>query len=106
MPFFRRPEYDVVVVAARFEKPGKIAWVRAFERRGPTWSDRRMIQREDLIERIRAGERFVTGERIQFEAGSFKTGETIRVEDHNGAALLLAGSGNGSVDSLDGVPVV
>lgn len=106
MPFSRRQKYDVVVVAVRYEAPGKIAWVRAFERRGPTWSDRRMIQRTELVTRLQAGEKIVTGERIRFEAGSFITGEALRVEEKNGSQWVLAGSANGSGDALQHVPIL
>lgn len=106
MPFSRRPKIDIVVVAIRYEAPGKIAWVRAYERRGKIWSDRIMIQRADLIARIRAGQHVMTGERIEFEAGTFKIWEAVRVEDSNGASRLLAEAANGSGDDLNGVPAL
>ena len=106
MPLFGRPKYDVVVVAMKLESEGKIAWLRAFERRGPTWSDYRMIDRADAVERIRAGERFVTGERIEFEAGTFKTYDPIRLDERDGETVLVAGTANGQGDSLAGVPIL
>ena len=106
MPFLRRPKIDIVVVAVRYENPETVSWVRAFERRGATWSDRRMIQRTDLIDRILAGEKVVVGKRIEFEAGTFDTGEDLRVEDRNGVSVLMIGAGNGSGDSLKGIPVI
>ena len=106
MPIFGRPKYDVVVVAMRLEKEGRIAWLRAFERRGPTWSDYRMIDRAAAIERIRAGERFVTGERIPYEAGTFKTFDALHVDERNGHPVLVAGDAGGEGDSLAGVPIL
>ena len=104
MPLFRRHLYDLVIVAARYGVDGRVEWVRAFERRGPTWSDRRMIPRAELIERIRNGERTVTGERIQYEAGTFKTWEKVHVEEREGIEVLVAGPPNGSKDALQFVP--
>lgn len=101
-----RSKYDVVVVAMRMEKEGKIAWLRAFERRGSTWSDYRMIDREAAIERIQAGERFVTGKRIPYQAGTFETYEAVRLDKKNGEPVLLAGAANGQGDSLAGVPIL
>ena len=106
MPVSRRKKYDVVVVAVRYETAGKIEWVRAYERKGPIWSDRRMIKREDLIARLQAGEKIVTGERIQFEAGTFRTGEALRVEQKNGQTMVISGSVNGSGDTLKDVPIL
>ena len=62
MGLFGRKRDDAVVVAVKLAEEGKIDWLRAFERRGPTWSDYVMIPRAEAIERIKAGQRFVTGE--------------------------------------------
>ncbi len=106
MPFLRRPKFDVVVVAVKYKEPGLIDWVRAFERRGATWSDRRMIRRGELLDRIRAGERVVTGERIRYEASTFKTGEAVLIEDNNGNPVLVTAAVNGSGDALQNVPIL
>lgn len=106
MPFFRRPKADVVVVAVRYRDSHQIDWVRAYERRGPTWSDRINIRREELVERIRSGEKVVAGQRIRYEAGTFNYGEPLRLEDHNGQSTVISGTPNGSGDSLAEVPIV
>lgn len=106
MPLFRHPRFDLVIVAARYREAGSVEWVRAFERRGPTWSDRTLIRRDELIARIEAGEKAVTGARIPLQASSFKVGDEVRVEQRNGRPVLVAGGSKGEGDSLGGLPEV
>jgi len=106
MPLFNRTRTDVIIVAVRFSRSGQVDWVRAFERRGPTWSDRTMIRRSDLIGRIEAGEKVVTGERTPLLASTFTTYHTVSVEQRDGIPVLVAGTPIGVGDSLAGVPAV
>ena len=50
-------KFDIVVEAVRRSTDGRIQTARIFERRGPTWSDRLLIDRDDLIQRLKAGEK-------------------------------------------------
>ena len=106
MPLFSRPKYDVVVVAARYGQPGRLDWVRAFVRRGPTWSDRVKISRAELIDRVRAGERVFTGSRSEYQASTFEVRDEVRVQGQGEQAFLLAGPGQGQKDDLQSVPVL
>jgi hypothetical protein len=106
MALFGRKKIDVVVVAVRMDAAGKIDWLRAFERRGPTLSDYVMIPRAEVIQRIRAGERFVTGERITYQAGTFNTFDPVRLEEPSGEPFLIAGDQEGQGDHLARVPVL
>jgi hypothetical protein len=106
MAWFGKKKPDVVVVAVRMGGNGKIEWLRGFERRGPTWSDYVKITRASAIDRIRAGERFVTGERITYQAGTFNTFDPIQVEERAGEAWLVAGAETGQGDTLARTPVL
>ena len=106
MAWFRGKKDDVVVVAVRLDAAGRIDWLRAFERRGPTWSDWIKIARAEAIERIRSGEKFVTGERIIYQAGTFKTFDPVRIEERDGGAYLVSGPENGQGDALARVPIL
>jgi hypothetical protein len=68
--------YDGVVEAVRYKPNGEIDWVRAYERRGPTFSDWLLIDRQSVIKRLKSGRRFVVGERILM-AGTFKVSKPI-----------------------------
>ncbi|HUF37346.1 MAG TPA: hypothetical protein VMN57_02380 [Anaerolineales bacterium] len=106
MGLFGGKKTDAVVVAVHLDAGGRIDWLRAFERRGPTWSDWKKIPREAAITRIRAGERFMTGERIKYYAGTFNTFDPIRIEEVDGEIRLVSGQANGRGDSLARVPIL
>ena len=50
-------KFDVVIEAVRY-KSGKIELVRAYERRGPSFSDRVLLDRKTLLERLKDGKTF------------------------------------------------
>lgn len=96
---------DGVVESVRYDEGGRVATVRIYERRGPTWSDRIIIDRDDLVRRIRKGQRFFTGSRIPHMGGSFEVDKPLRLRKTRDQEILLAGFGDTSRDMLDGVPL-
>src|SRR5512143_521301 len=97
------PKFDGVIEAVRY-KNGKIEKVRAYERRGPTFSDHVLIERPALIDRLKKGKRFVTGQRKEFWASTFEVGKTVRLLGENGTAVVTTEEQNGQ-DVLQGVPI-
>lgn len=79
----KRP--DVVVEAVRYED-GKIRWVRAFERRGATYSDWLLLGRADLAERLKQGKRVVLGRRTENMASTFETDGQVFLADSDAIA--------------------
>ena len=75
----RKKPYDGVVVAVRYTPQGQIDWVRAFERHGFVFTDRMMLKRADLIERLEAGKRFKTGERKVYQGSDFEVLDDIHL---------------------------
>ena len=104
-------KYDGVIEAVRYAPPGRVAVVRAYERRGPTFSDRVLISREELVRRLQAGKHFVSGERQLQLASTFTVTSTICLVEKDGQKYLAttgapaAASGNASGDYLVGVPL-
>lgn len=97
---------DGVIEAAHFTSDGKLAWVRAYERRGPTWSDTVLLDRAALVQRLKKHKRFYIGARKEFLASEFEFKEPLRlVEFYRGEALVIGG-GSACQDSLEGIPVV
>jgi hypothetical protein len=92
---------DGVIEAVRY-KNGQISMVRAYERRGATFSDRVLLDRKMLLERLRKGQQFVTGSREEFLAGTFKTGKSLLAlkKDHE----LITTRENATHDELEEVP--
>jgi len=75
-------KYDGVVEAVHY-KNGQITRVRAYERRGATFSDRVLLDRKTLLERLQKGEHYVTGSREKLLAGTFKIGKPVRIVKQN-----------------------
>jgi len=97
--------FDGVIEAVRYSPDGKVQMVRAFERFGPAFGDRILLDRQGLIERIKRGKKFVVGERIHGLGGTFEIGATVRLVRSSGLPLLVAGALADDRDYLEGVPL-
>ncbi len=80
-------KFDGVVEAVRY-KDGQIVIVRAFERRGAAFSDRVLIGRRDLLERLKDGKKFVTGKRREGFGGMFEQGQPVQVVSRDGQDFI------------------
>ena len=91
---------DGVISAVRYEN-GKITLARIFERRGATYSDQLNIPRETLAERLKAGKKFVTGQRVEFHASTFESGKAVNLL----ASGVNSTDPNASADRLENTPL-
>ena len=97
-------KFDNVIEAVRY-KNGQIELVRAFERRGTAFSDRILIPRQELLERIKKGQKFVLGKRKEFLAGSFEVQDKpVQVLSHNGKEIISTNP-NADHEELEQAPV-
>ena len=96
-------KFDGVIEAVRY-KNGQIVAVRAYERRGATFSDHILLDRMELLERIRKGRRFVTGFRKQLLASTFDVGEEVKAVSRDGKEFITTRS-DAARDELEKVPV-
>jgi hypothetical protein len=96
------PKYDGVIEAVRY-KSGKIDIVRAYERRGATFSDHVLLDRRELLERLRQGKRFVTGQRKEYLASTFEVGKRVNLVGNDGKQVLTTATQEDH-DELEGVP--
>ena len=92
-----------VIEAVRY-KNGQITMARIYEKRGPTFSDRIMVDRKVLLERVQKGLQYVTGSREELLAGTFITGKSILLVKNNDREFL-ATQPNATNDELEGVLV-
>ena len=99
-------KFDGVIEAVRYNSEGQIAWVRAYERRGPTFSDRVLLDRSSLVERLKARQRFVIGQRKPLWASTFATAALLRLVQKGGRELIVAGETSADHDSLDGAGLI
>jgi hypothetical protein len=101
-----RPKYDGIIEAVHFKDEGIVDWVRAYLRRGPTWSDLTLLNREELIDQLKSGKRFVTGKRSEYMGTTFETADTVNLIEKNNHNILIAGEKQSETDCLDGVPIL
>jgi hypothetical protein len=101
-----QPKVDGVIEAVHYTVDGTVVWVRAYERRGPTFSDRVLISREDLIARLKSGKKYFAGQRKKLEASTFELAGAVRLEQTGGRDILAVGQGKSGQDFLEGVPVI
>jgi hypothetical protein len=96
---------DGVIEAVRYSPDGKIASVRVYERRGPIFSDRLLLTRLALIDRLKAGKVFVAGKRKPFLAGTFDLFGRVRLVHNAGQEVWVGGDGATDRDQLKDVPL-
>ncbi len=92
--------FDGVIEAVRYAPDGKIEVVRAYERRGAAFSDHILIGRAVLLERLKQGKKFVTGQRKPNLGGMFETRASVVL-----AGDVITTQPGASHDFLDAVPV-
>jgi hypothetical protein len=97
-------KFDGVIEAVRY-KNGQVEVVRAFERRGAAFSDRILIPRKELLERLKKGQKFVIGKRKEFLAGTFEIqDEPVKIINRDGKEIIGTRA-DADHDELDQAPV-
>ena len=96
-------KFDGVIEAVHY-KNGQIVNVRAYERRGSAFSDSVLIDRKDLLERLKSGKQFVIGVRKEFWAGTFDEAKTVQVVTRDGKDFI-ATRAEAEHDELESTPV-
>ncbi|GIV62928.1 MAG: hypothetical protein KatS3mg045_0267 [Bellilinea sp.] len=97
--------FDVVIEAVRYNEDGSLKTARIYERRGPTWSDRLLISRQELLERLKKGQKVVIGARKPYLASTFEVFAVVRLVNSNGHEVLVSGDGETQQDSLPQAPL-
>lgn len=101
-----KKKYDGVIEVVRYTPEGKIDTVRLYERRGPTFSDRQIISRAELLQRLRAGKKMAVGVRKEHLAGTFEISSEVRLAGTRSQEMIVAGQGKaGDRDDLQGAPL-
>ena len=101
-----KTKFDGLIEAVRYAPDGKIELVRAYERRGATFSDSILIDRASLVTRLKNGQKIVTGTRKEFLGSTFEALKTVQL---SAAAdvIFTIGATNRSApgrDQLEEVP--
>jgi len=97
-------KFDGVIEAVRY-KNGQIDVVRTFERRGAAFTDRIMLDRQEFLNRLKKGKKYVVGKRKEFLAGTFEVQEKpVQVVDRNGREIISTRA-EADQDELEQAPV-
>ena len=96
-------QIDGVVECVRY-KNGQIVAVRAYERRGFAFSDRMLLDRKALIERLQKGKQFVSGSRQEFMAGTFNLSKPVLLVKSDDREFISTNE-NAQQDELENVPL-
>jgi hypothetical protein len=98
--------YDGVLEAAHFKPDGQLDWVRVYERRGFVFSDRVMLNREAFVKQLKAGKRYMVGERILNMGGKFNITQPVHLVQQDGKQMIVVGDDPTKMDELVGVPII
>ncbi len=97
-------KFDGVIEAVRY-KNGQIVIVRAFERRGSSFSDRVLLDRKEFLDRLRKGQKYVVGKRKELLASTFEVLEKpVRVVGQDGREIISTRS-DADHDELEQAPL-
>jgi hypothetical protein len=97
-------KFDGVIEAVRFTPDGKLELARVYERRGPTFSDRILLTREELVQRLKAKKVYYLGCRTPYLASTFEVGQQVKLSGSVGNEVIVAGVSSATRDQLEGAP--
>ena len=98
--------YDGVLETAHFKPDGQLDWVRVYVRRGPIFSDRILMSRQEFIKELKAGKRYWVGERIHKMGGKFNVTQRVNLIQKEGNPVIFLSDAHATKDELTGVPIV
>lgn len=88
-----RKKVDVVLVAARYAPDGLLQLAQGYSRRGVVWGDLQLFTRQQLLERLLAGQRLVTGRPAEL-VGDFHIDGRVEHRARNGQEGFLSIEGS------------
>jgi hypothetical protein len=98
-------KFDGLVEVVRYLQSGLIDCVRVYERRGPTFTDRILLDRETLLARLKEGKQYVTGRRVPQFGSTFEVDERIKAIKSTNGEFITAGKSLDDRDDLKGTPI-
>ena len=99
-----RQKFDGVVEAVRYAPDGKLSIARVYERRGSTFSDHILLSRADMIRKIKAGQKFMIGKRLEYLGGTFEVTVPLKLAGSPGKEVLFTTKISNDCDDLPDVP--
>jgi hypothetical protein len=100
-----RKKFDGVIEAVRYSPEGWLSMARIYERVGAAFTDRILITRDQLVQRLKTGKRFMIGQRRVYMAGTFDVSSQVRLSDLPGKETLYITQPARDHDDLQGAPL-
>jgi hypothetical protein len=98
-------KFEGVIEAVRYGDDQRIKLVRLYQRLGDTFSDYRLLNRDQLVKLLKDGKNVVAGHAIQYQASTFDVTTTVRLKQTAGGELLVSDlKPDMPRDWLEGVP--
>lgn len=95
---------DGIVEAVRY-KNGQTELVRVFERRGTVFSDRILLTRQELLDRLKKKKKYFVGSRKEFLAGTFEIQDKpVQIVSRDGKEFISTRP-DGDRDELEQAPL-
>lgn len=101
-----KTKVDGVIEAVHYGADGRLVWARVYERRGPTFSDLVVLDRAELMKRVKAGKKYIGGKRQSLLASTFDLYKPVAIVTHGGSEYLSAGDPRQNQDYLAEIPLV
>jgi hypothetical protein len=97
---------DLIIEAARIKSNGQLDFVRAYQRRGATFSDCVLLSRNQLLEQLLKGKKVVTGQREPLMASTFIGIKPVRAAPSGNRFVITSGNPNAVQDELPEIPIL
>jgi hypothetical protein len=98
-------KFDYLIEAIHYSPDGVLEKVRLYEKRGPSFSDRVMMNRDQLIHILRTGKKVVTGSRQAYLGSTFTLTGEIQLSGSKDVPTIVLGEEPSRQDSLAGLPI-
>jgi hypothetical protein len=102
----KKKSADIIIEAAHFKPNGQLDYVRAYQRRGATYSDCVLITRKELLEQLLNGMAVATGQRMHLLASTFKKTALVHLAPSANRFIITTGSLGAAQDSLPETPIL
>ncbi|GAB4539274.1 MAG: hypothetical protein Fur002_04100 [Anaerolineales bacterium] len=96
-------QMDGVIEAVR-SKNGQLTQARVYERRGAAYSDRVLLDRKTLMERLKQGRLFAVGARLEFWGNRFTLGKPVLLV-RRGEQEFISTRADADSDDVEGAPL-
>jgi len=102
----KKKSADLIIEAARLKPNGQLEFVRAYHRRGATYSDCVLITRNELLEQLLKGKVVATGQRMHLLASTFIKIMPVRVAPSANRLIITSGNLGAAQDDLPETPIL